>query len=157
MLPRCVTWRWLSLLTLSALWLGGPAAVRAEEKVRVTVVAILATDRNNKVDDRLKCIAEEVRKVEPKLTGFQMGQITCTPVAVGNSYKVPLVEKATAEVVIQQGADKDNRVKLKIKAPKMGDLVYTCACGKFFPIVTRYQTKDKERLIIAVMVRPCKH
>lgn len=157
MLPWCVTRRWLGVLLLTAIWLGGPAMARAEEKVRVTVVAILATDRDHKVDRRLKCVAEEVQKVEPKLTGFQIGQITCTPVAVGKSYKVPLVEKATAEVVIQQGADKDNRVKLKVKAPKMGELVYTSTCGKFFPIVTRYQTKDKERLIIAIMVRPCKH
>lgn len=156
-MARCATWQWFGLLLLTAGWLGGPAALRAEEKVRVTVVAILATDQNTKVDRRLKCIADEVRKVEPKLTGFQIGQITCTPVAVGNSYKVPLVEKAVAEVVIQQGADKDKRVKLKVKAPKMGDLVYTSICGKFFPIVTRYQTKDKERLIIAIMVRPCKH
>jgi hypothetical protein len=35
--------------------------------------------------------------------------------------------------------------------------LYTSACGKFFPIVTRYQTKERERLIIAIMVRCCKN
>jgi hypothetical protein len=37
----------------------------------------------------------------------------------------------------------------------MGEVEYTTCCGKFFPIITRYQTKDKERLIIAIRVQPC--
>ena len=28
-------------------------------------------------------------------------------------------------------------------------------CGKYFPILTRCQTKAGERLVLAIMVRPC--
>jgi hypothetical protein len=37
----------------------------------------------------------------------------------------------------------------------VGEITYSTICGKCFPIVTRFQTKDRERLIVAVMVRPC--
>lgn len=156
-MPRSISWQALGSLALLAAWFGSAATVRADGEVRLTVVAILATDQNDKVDPRLKCVAEQVRKVEPKLTGFQIGKITCIPVEVGKSCKVSLVEKAVAEVTVQHGADKENRVRLELKAPKMGELVYTSCCGKFFPVVTRYQTQNKERLIIALMVKPCKH
>jgi hypothetical protein len=131
--------------------------LRAEDKVKVTVVAILANNRDNVIDQRLKCIAKEVQKVEPQLTGFQMGQITCKSLTVGKAAKVTLVDLEAAEIVVQHGADQDDRVSLKVKAPQMGEIEYTSSCGKFFPIVTRYQTKDKDRLIIAIMVRPCRH
>ena len=45
--------------------------------------------------------------------------------------------------------------KKGIPPPLVGEITYMTICGKFFPIVTRYQTKDKDRLIIAVMVKPC--
>src|SRR5207245_2211377 len=34
-------------------------------------------------------------------------------------------------------------------------IVAILATEKFFPIVTRYQTKEKQRLILAIMVPPC--
>jgi hypothetical protein len=37
----------------------------------------------------------------------------------------------------------------------MGEITYSCCCGKYFPIITRYQTKDNERLIIAIGVHCC--
>jgi len=45
---------------------------------------------------------------------------------------------------------------MTIKPPTLGEITYSTTCEKFFPIVTRYVTKDKERLIIAIMVEPCK-
>ena len=55
------------------------------------------------------------------------------------------------------GNDKDGRFQMKITPPRMGDITYTtAACGKFFPIMTRYLTKDNERLIVAVMVKAAK-
>ena len=57
---------------------------------------------------------------------------------------------------MRHGADSKNRVGLTMKAPLQGEIQYTTCCGKFFPIVTRYQTKDKEVLILAIRVQPCK-
>jgi hypothetical protein len=147
----------LALVALVPSWLAGAREACAEEKVRVTVVAILATDQDKIVDPKLECIAREVQKTEPRLTGFHLAQTTRLPVAVGSSYKFPLVEKEVAEIVVEHGADKENRVSLKVKPPRCGEIVYTSCCGKFFPIVTRYRTKNQERLIIAVMVKPCNH
>ena len=65
-----------------------------------------------------------------------------------------LVADQQATVTVLKTADKDNRVQLKISLPTVAEITYTTTCGKFFPIVTRYQTKDRERLIIAIMVSP---
>lgn len=156
MVLRFWTRRFLALLVLATLWYAAAPAA-ADDKVKVTVVAILANDRDNVIDHRLKCIAKEVQKVEPQLTGFQMGQITCKSIPVGKTAKATLVDNEVAEIVVEHAADKDDRVSLKVKAPQMGEIEYSSCCGKFFPILTRYQTKDKDRLIIAIMVRPCKH
>jgi hypothetical protein len=128
----------------------------ADQKVQVTVIAILATDRNDKVDPRLECIAKEVQKNHPTLTGFQLAQTNKESVAVGKPTKFTLVDREVAEISVRHGANKDDRVSLKVKPPQMGEITYTSTCGKFFPIITRYQTKDKEVLIIAVMVKPCR-
>jgi hypothetical protein len=126
------------------------------DKVKVTVVAVLATSQNNDVDDKLKCLAEEVQKKEANLTGFRIHCCTCKELAVGEKFNVPLVENQVAEVSIQRGRGKDDRVGLTVKPPLGGDIIYTSCCGKFFPIITSYQTKDKERLIIAIRVQCCK-
>jgi hypothetical protein len=152
----CFTWCWALTLTLGGLSIL-PNPLRAgDDNVRVTVVVILATDQNKNVDPKLECIAKEVRNIDPKLTGFRLGPTSCKSLAVGAEYKFPLLEDLEAPVVVRHGADKDERVSLRIKPPKLGEITYTSACGKFFPIMTEYVTKDKERLIIAIMVRPCK-
>ena len=61
-----------------------------------------------------------------------------------------------ATVLVRHAADNKNRVGLTVKPPLEGEIQYTTCCGKFLPIVTRYETKDKERLIIAIRVQPCK-
>jgi hypothetical protein len=131
---------------------GGPPG--ADEKARVFVVAIVATDQNNLIHPRLKRVAAEIQKVEPQLTGFQPANTTVLYLSPGKPEKCPLVDKEMAEILVLQGPDKDNRYSLKVKAPQMGEIVYSTTCGKFFPIVTRYQTMDKGRLIIAISVRP---
>jgi hypothetical protein len=128
--------------------------VRAQE-VKVTVVTILATKCNNDVDRRLECVAREVRKKEPGLTGFRVERLTCKSVKLGAENSFRLVDNQEATVVVRHGADKNNRVGLTVKPPLMGEVDYTTCCGKFLLIITRYQTKDKERLIIAVRVQPC--
>lgn len=127
-----------------------------EPQVQVTVIAILATDQNDKVERQLECIAKEIQKKDPKLTGFQLAQTNSESCVVGKATKFALVDKEIAEVIVRHAANKENRVCLKVKPPQMGEITYSSTCGKFFPILTRYQTMNNERLIIAIMVKPCR-
>jgi hypothetical protein len=147
----------LGCVVVYACVVAAPTFARAQEKVKVTVLTILATDRDKIVDAKLECVAREVQKLEPKLTGFRLDlkHSSCQSLEAGSKVNFPLVDDQVATVVVQHGADKDNRVSLKVKPPQIGEIFYTCCCGKFFPIVTRYQTKNKDRLIIAIMVKPC--
>jgi hypothetical protein len=74
---------------------------------------------------------------------------------VGSKETFALVEDESVTVTVNQGADKENMVSLTVKAPRVGEITYSVKCGKCFPIVTRYQTKDNERLIIGIIVKPC--
>jgi hypothetical protein len=155
-LSRSLTCRPAALL-IAALTLGAAAAPgHAEERVQVTVLAILATEDNAKVDEQLKCIAQKVQKVEPKLTGFRLARTSAKSLEVSKVSKFTLVDGLTVGVTVEHGADEKNRVGLTVKPPQIGEISYTSCCGKYFPIVTRYRTADKERLIIAIMVEPCK-
>src|SRR5262249_16464515 len=136
--------RLLGFLAIVASLLG--ASPCGAEEVRVTVVVILATDRNNAVAHELKCIAQEVQKKYPHLTGFCLEQITRKSLPVGKSEKFALVDEEVATVLVRHGADSNNRVGLTMKAPLQGEIQYTTCCGKFLPIVTRYETKERDRL-----------
>jgi hypothetical protein len=145
--------RWFAVVVLL---LAATTDSRAED-IRVTVVAILASTENTKIDPQLKCIAEKVQEREPTLKGFRVAEMTNRAVAVGKEDTFKLVEDQTVVVVVKQGEDKDNKkVGLEVKPPLLGKITYVTCCGKYFPIVTRYLTKDKkERLIIAIKVEPC--
>jgi len=136
--------------------LGGLGAdpLRAQER-SVTVVAILATDKNATIEAKVKPIAEEVKKLEPALTGFRLVRTTSKTLTLGKKDQFPLVDDETASVLLQD-AMANNRIRVTVKAPKQGEITYDCCCSKFFPIMTRYQTKDGERLILAIMVKPAK-
>jgi hypothetical protein len=124
-------------------------------KVKVTVVAILASDKGDKVDARLKCIADEVRKLDPQLKAFRVGSMTCRSLAVNEASAFPTVKGETALVVIRQAMDKSKKVELAVTPPCQGEIVYRTVCGKFLPIITRCQNKKGERLILAIRVQPC--
>jgi hypothetical protein len=126
------------------------------EPVEVSVIAILATDRNDKVDPKLACIARQVRRTHKELTGFQMATVTSKSLTVGDKYVFEVVGAQKVGVTVQQGADEKNRVQVKVAPPGMGEITYDTCCGKFLPIVTPFLTKDKELLIVAVCVRPCR-
>jgi len=153
MLPRPVLHRRWALAAALLLALAGPAG--AGEKVRVTVVTILATEHNEDVEPKLRCIAREVRKKHPRFTGFQMSRMCCKSLDVGARDDFDLVAGQAASVTVLKGADKDNRVRLKVGPPSMGAITYDTACGKFLPIVTPFRTRDGDRLLIAVRVQPC--
>jgi hypothetical protein len=130
----------------------------AADERHVTVVAILATDRNKEVDARVQGIAEEVQKLEPGLTGFRVVRTTSKPIAMGKRDTFPLVDNETLGVQLQQAEAKDGqeRFRLTVKAPLAGEITYSCCTAKYFPIMTRYLTKDNDRLIVAIMVKPAK-
>ena len=132
---------------------------RAEEEkepVQVSVIAILATERNNDVDPRLACIAREVRKTHKKLTGFQLaGTMSRKSLTVGAREMFDLVGDQKVAVTVKEAADERNRVQVKVAPPRMGEITYDTCCGKFLPIVTPFRTKNNDLLIIAVRVQPC--
>lgn len=144
---------WLVVCTFVG---GAVAHACPDDKVKITVVAVLATDKNKEVDPRLADLAEKVQKKHPRLTGFRIAQTTRKSLEIGKEYLCPLVDKESVAVTIAHGADKNNRVELTVKAPQMGQIGYTGCCGKYLPIWTDYKTEKQESLIIAIMVEPCK-
>ena len=126
-------------------------------EVRVSVVAILASETCTEIDWRLQCIAKEVQKVHPqlKLKGFRLAKMTCKAVPVRGSETFELAVDQTAAITVLRPANKENKVQLKITPPTLGEITYTVTCGKFLPIITNYQTKNGEWLILAVRVQPC--
>lgn len=133
---------------------GAPPAPPTTDEIQVTVVAILASDKNKLVDDQLEDLAVEVQKWHKNLTGFRVERTTVRSLKPGSKSSFPLVEEATVSVTVGE-RDKEGKVRLTIRPPEAGEITYSCKCGCYFPVVTRYDTKGKERLIVAVMVRPC--
>jgi hypothetical protein len=146
----------LVLLGLSA---GIPALLACGQdkpkKVRVSVVVILASEKDQAVEKKLECIAKEVRKTHPKLKGFKSVSLSCKSLAVGAADKFDLVEDEQASITVLRAADKMDRVRLKVGPPMMGDITYSTPCGKFLPILTPLRTKNSEYVLIAVRVQPC--
>jgi hypothetical protein len=141
----------LALMLLSA------APPKAEEKntVDVALVAILATDRNDKIDPKLACIAREVRKTHKELTGFRMATLARKSLTIGSKSIFEVVGSQKVGITVQHGANEKNRVEVKVAPPGMGEITYDTCCGKFLPILTEVRTKDNELLIIALCIRPC--
>jgi hypothetical protein len=124
-------------------------------EVKICVLAILATDKNDTIDKRVECIAREVQKVDPKLTGFQVHKMMSKSVALGGKVDFNVIDDEIVGVAVDHGLDKDSRVQVKVEPPTLGEITYETCCGKFLPLITRYQTKDKQLLIIAVRVQTC--
>ncbi len=157
MSPRTMKFGWgiLLFLTLGAAAPPKDAERGNEKSVDVAVIAILATDHNNKIDPKLACIAREVRKSYKDLTGFQLARMTRQSLTIGVKRDFEVVGEQKVGVTVVHGADDKNRVQVKVAPPGMGEITYDTCCGKFLPVVTEYRTKDKELLIIAVCIKPC--
>jgi hypothetical protein len=133
-----------------------PVGCRPDDRpVRVTVVVVLASTDHAKVDPRLAELAREVRKRDPKLTGFTWHATENASIPVGDSGDIRLIDKEVLKVKVEKSKDADGRVSLTVKAPGVPEVTYACVCDKFFPVATPYQTKTGEQLIIAVMGKPC--
>jgi hypothetical protein len=147
------------LLVLAAvLFFGMPycAADPPKCNVKVSIIVIIGSEHDEKVDPKLKCIADEVgQAVDPKLKGFRMVKMACLSIPPQGKETFDLLNDQKAIVQIEQPADKDNRVTLKLTPPLMNEITYTTCCGKFLPVVTRYRPNPGELLIFAVRVQPC--
>src|SRR5262249_25344924 len=128
---------------------------RAEDKsFKVVVAAILASEKSDYVDSRLKCLPDKVKETEPKLKGFRVCGHSHRSRSVDQSWAFLLVEDQVVKITVDKVSE--DKVVLRIKPPQMGEILYVqSTCGKFFPVITPYLTKDKERLIIAIGIK-CK-
>jgi hypothetical protein len=128
------------------------------DEVQVTVVSVLATDKDDKVDKKLVQLADCIRAKKPELTGFRIGQQSREPVELGKGKEFPFADNDKRKVIVtvRHGADDNNKVGLTIKVPCCAEIDYKICCGKFFPVETCYKTKDGKCLYIAIMVQPCK-
>ncbi len=144
---------------LMVLTLLGAAPLRDKggdkETVQVSVIVILATERNNQVDPKLANVAREVHKTHEKLTGFRIVTLASKSLTIGAKDTFELVEDQKAAVTVERAADAKNRVQVRVAPPRMGEITYDTCCGKFLPIVTPFRTANNELLILAVRVQPC--
>jgi hypothetical protein len=158
-MPRRVFFPLLGFVLLGGIASACPTAFvddkTKEEKIKVTLVVILASEEGTEIDPRLKQIAEEVQKRDPQLKSFKVQTQTVRKLAENEKSVFNLVEQKSADVIVKHGADGGNKVAIAVTAPDQGEIVYRTACGKYFPIVTRHQTKNRERLILALRVDPC--
>ncbi|MFL5328433.1 MAG: hypothetical protein ACJ8C4_05920 [Gemmataceae bacterium] len=129
-------------------------SIQAADEAQITVVAILANDRDKLINSDLKNIAAEVQKKHPGFTGFRLERQTVKKVALKQKEIFPLIDDVSAEVTVNSYDAKENKSNATIKAPHSGEVTYAIAGEKYVPIVTRYQTKDKDTLIYAVMIKP---
>ncbi len=138
----------LLLVATSLLWSSEPG-------IKISVVAILASDRGNKIDPQLKNIAEEVqRRIDPKLTSFRLEKMCSKSVPIGGQDKFCLGHDQEALIAIDS-KDDDGRIQLRVTPPLMGEITYQTTCGKYLPMITRFRTKKNELLLLAVCVQPC--
>jgi hypothetical protein len=144
-----------SCAALAVVMFTAHVAACPNEKVKVTLVVIFASEEGDTVDKRLQDIAQEVRKMNPNLKSFRLKTMNSKSLSADEKASFPIVEDKAAQIIVKHGADKENRVSLAVTAPDQGEIVYRTVCGKFLPIVTRYHTKSKERLILAIRVQPC--
>jgi hypothetical protein len=142
----------LTALAAASLAQEEPAPPR---RVKVTVVVILASEKGDMVDPRLKCVAAEVRKRDPQLKSFRVQSMTRRSLAVNESSSFPTIKGETTQVVIRQAMDRSKKVELAVTPPCQGEIEYRTVCGKFLPIVTRCYNQQHERLILAIQVQPC--
>jgi len=120
------------------------------------VLVILGTDQNKDVTEKLREIAPELKKKDDRLTGFTLHKTIDQPMRLGETVQVELIGKNKVTITLAEKTDETGRIILTIKLPKLDEFQYACTCGKFFPVLTNYYTAEKQRLIIAVMAKPCK-
>lgn len=128
--------------------------VRAEEEISVTVLVMVATEKNSVVEEKLKTLCESIKAKEPKLTGLTLAQTHNEKIKIGGSKEIDLGNEKKFIVTIVQKKDSD-KVTLKVRPPVGGEISYTCNCGAYLPVCTGITNANGDRIIVAVMAKPC--
>ncbi|MCZ2343460.1 MAG: hypothetical protein LC104_16950 [Bacteroidales bacterium] len=149
-----------SLTTLlAACVLGSSPGLSGEmpppDPVRVIVVVVFASEGKAFVDAKLAPLAEEVQKREPKWNHFRLAASLQKSIPPGRSHTFTLPDKQSLKVTVERARDQEQKICLTIEPPGTGEVTYACLCSKFVPIVTAYTTKTGERMILAIMAKPC--
>jgi hypothetical protein len=153
--------RWFySISVLGFALVCAPGTARTAEPcktapTRLTVVVVLATEKNKTVDPKLTALATEVRKLHDELTGFRVESVLQKSLAPGESHTFELLDKQKLIVKVDKPKDKEGKVGLTVTPPGLDEVSYTCTCDKFFPLVTPHKTKAGEQLILAILAKPC--
>ena len=118
----------------------------------------MASEHKKEIDAKLANFAKHAQKKDSSLTGFRIERSATEKVKLGETEKFDLVGKEKVEVTINKERNKDGKVVLTIKPPKLAQITYECVCDKYFSMATQHyegKGKDKEQLFIAVMAKPC--
>jgi hypothetical protein len=129
----------------------------AGEKIKVTVVVILASEKHKDVDKKIEAVAEELQKKDRNLTGFKLKKVLSESIPAGKSHTFKLPGDAEMNVSIHAQRDENGCATLTVKPPTLGEITYICKCERYFPVITKfYPNKDTdERMVLAIMATPC--
>ena len=92
---------------------------RSPRKVRISVVVILASETDDKVDKKLECIAREAVKLHPKLKGFRLEKLSCKSLPVGKADNFTLVENQETSITVRRRPTR-YCIQLTVGPPMMG-------------------------------------
>ncbi len=154
---RIRAWRCFAAILLGTALGSTAAPVRADDdEVKVTIVAVVASSRNKKIDPRLVALAPELKKKDSTWTGFRVERIACQSIQIGGRVTVEIMDDYKVVIEVKERDPNTGCVSLRVKPDRMGALTYKCCCGKFFPFLTPHETKDKDCLVVAIMSKSCK-
>ncbi len=125
------------------------------EAIRVTVVVVLGSTKHDTVDKKLIDFAKQMQEIDKTLTGFTVEAVLQKSIAVGKSENFDLIDKHTLQVSIDKPVNENQRVALTVQLKEGQKVSYSCTCSKYFPMLTPIKTKNDERVIVAVMAKPC--
>src|SRR5262249_43826186 len=109
-----------ALVAITQIMLAAPA--RAEDKTyKVVVAAVLASEKSDYVDEKLKCLPKELQKTEPKLKGFRLERHSHTTLALNQTYAFPLVEDQVLRLSVEKDPGNKKMIGLRVKPPQMGE------------------------------------
>lgn len=126
----------------------------AEEEISVTTLVMIATEKNAVVEEKLKSISESIRVKEPKLTGLTLAHTYHQNIKIGASKEIDLGDDKKFTITLIQKKDSD-KVTLRLRPPVGGEISYTCSCGAYVPVCTGLTNANGDRIIVAVMAKPC--
>lgn len=144
-----------ALALFGFLTFGSAAVADQPPPVRVTVVVVLASKEHANVDPKLAALAGEVQKRHDDLTGFKLAAAVQKSIPVGASHTFDLADGKTMKLTVDTPKDKSGRIGVTLHPPGLGEIQYACVCDKFVPVITPHVTKAGERLIVAVLAKPC--